>query len=232
MRRIRYGAKSEALSRPQLSLFEEDWQTDVSAIEAEIERLPVPQQPKRARIGRQSLPDHLPRIEHRHEPPSCQCKQCGSDLVKIGEDVTEQLDVEPAKFFVHRHIHPQYACRSCETVTAEPVPPAVIDGGMAAPGLLAWITTCKYLDHLPLYRIAQIAAREGVTLSLSTLAEWVGRVGVALQLLLDRLILHLLQGRVLHADETPVAQLDHRINLKGESMRKKLNSLTQVEQLS
>jgi hypothetical protein len=82
------------------------------------------------------------------------------------------------------------------------VPPAVIDGGMATTGLLAWITTCKYLDHLPLYRIAQIAAREDVTLSLSTLAEWVGRVGVALQPLVDRLILHLLQGRVLHADES------------------------------
>jgi transposase len=109
---------------------------------------------------------------------------------------------------VHRHIRPQYACRACETVVAEPVPPAVIDGGMATTGLLAWITTCKYLDHLPLYRIAQIAAREDVTLSLSTLAEWVGRVGVALQPLVDRLILHLLQGRVLHADETPVAQLD------------------------
>ena len=208
LRHIRYGAKSEALSRPQLSLFEEDWQTDVSAIEAEIEQLPVPQQPKRARIGRQSLPEHLPRIEHRYEPQSCQCKQCGSDLVKIGEDVTEQLDVKPAEFFVHCHIRPQYACRACETVVAEPVPPAIIDGGMAAPGLLAWITTAKYLDHLPLYRIAQIAAREDVTLSLSTLAEWVGRTGVALQPLADRLILHLLQGRVLHADETPVAQLD------------------------
>jgi len=150
----------------------------------------------------------LPRIEHRHEPQSCQCKQCGSDLVKIGEDVTEQLDVEPAKFFVHRHIRPQYACRSCETVVAEPVPPAVIDGGMATPGLLAWITTAKYLDHLPLYRITQIAARKGVTLSLSTLAEWIGRIGVALQPLVDRLIWHLLACRVLHTDETPVAQLD------------------------
>ncbi len=208
LRRIRFGAKSEALSRPQLNLFEEDWQTDVSAIEAEIEQLPVPQQPKRASTGRQPLPDHLPRIEHRHEPESCQCKQCGRDLVKIGEDVSEQLDVKPAEFFVHRHIRPQYGCRCCETVTAKPVPPAIIDGGMAAPGLLAWITTAKYLDHLPLYRIAQIAAREGVTLSLSTLAEWVGRVGVALQPLADRLILHLLQGRVLHAGETPVAQLD------------------------
>lgn len=210
LRRIRYGMKSEALSQPQLSLFEEDWQTDVSAVEAEIEQLPsiAPQKPKRERAGRQPLPDHLPRIEHRHEPQSCQCQQCGSDLVKIGEDVTEQLDVKPAEFFVHRHIRPQYACRACETVVAEPVPPAIIDSGMATPGLLAWITTCKYLDHLPLYRTAQIAAREGVTLSLSTLAEWIGRVGVALQPLVDRLILHLLQGRVLHADETPVAQLD------------------------
>ncbi len=210
LRRIRYGVKSETLSQAQLGLFEEDWQSDVSAIEAEIEQLPLssPRKPERARAGRQPLPDHLPRIEHRHEPQSCQCQQCGRDLVKIGEDVSEQLDVEPARFFVHRHIRPQYACRSCETVVAEPVPPAVIDGGMAAPGLLAWITTCKYLDHLPLYRIAQIAARQEVALSLSTLAEWVGRVGVALQPLADRLILHLLQGRVLHADETPVAQLD------------------------
>lgn len=210
LRRIRYGVKSEALSQPQLSMFEEDWETDVAAIEAEIEQLPLPspQKPKRARAGRQPLPDHLPRIEHRHEPQSCQCKQCGSDLVKIGEDVCEQLDVKPAEFFVHRHIRPQYACRTCETVVAEPVPPAVIDGGMATTGLLAWITICKYLDHLPLYRIAQIAAREGVTLSLSTLAEWIGRVGVALQPLVDRLILHLLHGSVLHADETPVAQLD------------------------
>ncbi len=210
LRRIRYGVKSEALSQPQLSMFEEDWETDVAAIEAEIEQLllPSPQKPKRARAGRQPLPDHLPRIEHRHEPQSCQCKQCGSDLVKIGEDVCEQLDVKPAEFFVHRHIRPQYACRTCETVVAEPVSPAIIDGGMATPGLLAWITTAKYLDHLPLYRIVQIAAREGVTLSLSTLAEWIGRVGVALQPLADRLILHLLQGSVLHADETPVAQLD------------------------
>ena len=111
LRRIRFGAKSEALSQPQFSLFEEDWQTDVAAIEAEIEQLPlpVPQKPKRASAGRQPLPDHLPRIEHRHEPQSCQCKQCGSDLVKIGENVSEQLDVKPAKFFVHRHIRPQYA---------------------------------------------------------------------------------------------------------------------------
>lgn len=150
---------------------------DIAAVNAEIEQIDAspgkdskPKSP-RSRAGRQPLPDHLPRVEHRHEPESCQCSQCGSDLVKIGEDITEQLDVEPAKFFVHRHIRPQYACRTCETVTAEPVPPAVIDGGMAAPGLLAWVVISKYLNHLPLHRLEQMAAREQVTLSSSTLAE-------------------------------------------------------------
>jgi hypothetical protein len=84
----------------------------------------------------------------------------------------------------------------------------VIDGGMAAVGLLTWVVVSKYLDHLPLYRLEQIAARDGVTLSRSTLAEWVGRIGVTLQPLADRLASLLLERQVLHADETPVAQLD------------------------
>lgn len=84
------------------------------------------------------------------------------------------------RFFVHRHIRPQYACRACESVTAAPVPPAVIDGGLAAPDLLAWVAVSKYADHLPLYRIEKIAQRQGVGLARSTLAEWVGKTGVAL----------------------------------------------------
>jgi len=63
------------------------------------------------RAGRQPLPEQLPRIEHRHEPASCTCGACGGALVKIGEDISEQLDVTPAQFFVHRHIRPQYVCR-------------------------------------------------------------------------------------------------------------------------
>lgn len=129
-------------------------------------------------------------------------------MVTIGEDISEQLDVEPAKFFVHRHIRPQYACRPCESITAAPVPPAVIDGGMAAPGLITWVLISKYIDHLPLYRLEQIAARDGVNLARSTLSEWVGRYGVALQPLADRLRELLRRRAVLHADETPVQQLD------------------------
>ncbi|MEQ1527747.1 MAG: IS66 family transposase [Methylococcales bacterium] len=213
-RRIRFGVKSETLSPLQRDVFEETWNTDMSAIEAELEQLKDDQpcetvvKPKRPRAGRQPLPPHLPRIEHRHEPESCTCGKCGKDLVKIGEDISEQLDVVPAQFTVHRHIRPQYACKNCETITAAPISPAVIDGGMAAIGLLVWVIISKYLDHLPLYRLEQIAARENVILSRSTLAEWVGRVGVALQPLVDRLTWHLLQGNTLHADETPVAQLD------------------------
>ena len=216
LRRMRFCVRNEALTVEQRDLFQETWASDLAAAEAELAKqqasaVPseslVPRGP-RPRAGRQPLPDHLPRIEHRHEPESCTCDQCGNDLTKIGEDVSEQLDVEPARFFVHRHIRPQYACRSCETVSAAPIPPAVIDGGLAAVGLYVWILIGKYLDHLPLYRLERIATRDNVMLSRSTMAQWVGRMGVALQPLADRLMELLLERNVLHADETPVAQLD------------------------
>jgi len=104
--------------------------------------------------------------------------------VAIGEDVTEQLDVEPAVFFVRRHVYPKYACRACERIVAAPsVPcvPCVIERGRPGPGLLAHVLVSKYADPLPLYRPQQIYQRSGVELARSTLAEWVGAVGVALQ---------------------------------------------------
>ena len=209
-RRIRFGCTSEALTSEQRDLFVETSDEDGAAIVAELEQqqtpAATPRQHKRA--GRNPLPPELPRIEHRHEPASCTCGQCGRDLVKIGEDISEQLDVEPARFFVHRHIRPQYACRTCETITAAPVSAAIIDGGLAAPGLHAWVLIQKYLDHLPLYRIEKISDRHGVPIARSTLAQWVGQLGVSLQPLVDRLTALLKQGKVLHADETPVQQLD------------------------
>jgi transposase len=205
-KRLRFGVKSEALSPEQRDLFQETVIEDGAAIAAQQS---LALTPRRARpTGRKPLPAELPRIEHRHEPASCTCAECGRELVKIGEDVSEQLDVEPARFFVHRHIRPQYACRTCETVTAAAVPPALIDGGLAAPGLHAWVLIQKYLDHLPLYRIERISARQGVPIARSTLAQWVGDLGVRLEPLYDRLVALLKAGTVLHADETPVQQLD------------------------
>ena len=212
LKRIRFGKRSESLDPQQLDLFAESVDEDIGSIHAELDTAEVndttPKRQARQHPGRQALPDHLPRIEFRHEPESCQCGACGKGLVKIGEDISEQLDVTPAIFTVHRHIRPQYACRACETVTAAPIPPAVIDGGLATPGLLSWVVISKYADHLPLYRLEQMAEREGVPLARSTLADWVGRVGYALEPLHERLKERLLQGGVLHADETPVQQLD------------------------
>lgn len=208
-KRIRFGCKSEALSSEQRDLFIDCRDEDGAAIVAELAQQEAARSPRQyQRTGRNPLPPELPRIEHRHEPASCTCGECGADLVKIGEDVSEQLDVEPARFFVHRHIRPQYACRRCETITASPVPAALIDGGLAAPGLHAWVLIQKYLDHLPLYRIEKISERHGVPIARSTLAQWVGQLGVALQPLVDRLVALLKAGQVLHADETPVQQLD------------------------
>ena len=209
-RRIRFGVRSEALTSEQRDLFADACDEDGAALVAELEQQQEPAREPRQhkRRGRNPLPPELPRIEHRHEPESCTCGDCGGALVKIGEDISEQLDVEPARFFVHRHIRPQYACRRCETITAAAVPAAVIDGGLAAPGLHAWLLIQKYLDHLPLYRLEKISERHGVPIARSTLAQWVGQLGVSLQPLVDRLAEVLKQGTVLHADETPVQQLD------------------------
>ncbi|PHV09482.1 IS66 family transposase zinc-finger binding domain-containing protein, partial [Chitinimonas sp. BJB300] len=173
-RRITFGVKSEAFPPEQRDLFDDACDEDGAAIVAEIEQQQAPASVPRQHkpTGRKALPAELPRVEHRHEPEACTCGQCGRDLVKIGEDVSEQLDVEPARFFVHRHIRPQYACRGCETITAAPVPPAIIDGGLAAPGLHAWVLIQKFLGHLPLYRIEQISTRHGVPIARSTLAQW------------------------------------------------------------
>lgn len=216
LRRMRYGVKSEALDAQTRELFDETLASDLAAAEARLQQQQAEldaiasktKRPARERAGRQALPAHLPRIEHRHEPDSCACGQCGQGLVLIGEDISEQLGVEPSKFYVDRHIRPQYACRSCETVTAAPIPPAVIDGGLASTSVLTWVTVGKYLDHLPLYRMEQIADRAGVPLARSTLAEWIGRIGVALQPLAERLGVLLRERSILHADETPVQQLD------------------------
>ena len=210
LRRLKFGAKSEALTAAQRDLFDDSCAEDGAAIAAELnqQQTPSPRPSRPKPTGRKALPAELPRIERRHEPSVCTCGQCGSTLVKIGEDVSEQLDIEPARFFVIRHIRPQYACRGCETVSAAPVPVSLIDGGLAAPGLHAWVLSEKYLNHQPLYRIEQISARHGVPIARSTLAQWVGQIGVQLQPLVDRLTELLRQRRVLHADETPVQQLD------------------------
>ena len=154
LRRMQFGAKTEAMSAEQRSLFDEEFEVSAAAIEAQLaaaaraEESPSPRQP-RIRAGRQPLPAHLPRTDVVHEPESCTCGECGNDLVKVSEDISEQLHVQPAVFSVIRHIRPQYACRNCQTMIAAPVAPCIIDGGLPTNATLAWVMVSKYVDHLP-----------------------------------------------------------------------------------
>jgi transposase len=213
--RMRFGIKSEAFNGQQRDLFAEDWQVDDTDLQQHLEQLSTTQKAPRVRAGRQALAAHLPRIDIRHEPASCTCEQCGHALKLIRDEVVEKLDIIPIQFQVIRHIYPQMACRKCETITAEPSELSVIDGGLATARLLAWVMVSKFVDHLPLYRLEQIALRQGVPFPRSTLADWVGRVGFSLQVLVDRLVTILRQRAVLHADETPVQQLDPKAKLGG-----------------
>lgn len=208
LKRWMFAARSERMDPAQRALFEESVANDIAALEVQLDALREPATPPRDPPRREALPAHLPRIETRIEPDSCQCAACGAALTLIGEDVTELLDCEPVTFFVQRHVRPKYACRTCETITVAPVPAAIIDRGRPAPGLLAQVLISKYADHLPLYRQQQIYQRSGVELARSTLAGWVGACGVALTPLVEAMKAQLLSLPVLHADETPVAQLD------------------------
>jgi Transposase and inactivated derivatives len=204
----RFAKRSESFSPDQASLLDDLIETDLAAIEAELEILaPKPaqaavrQQPKRT-----ALPAEFARTLIYHDPENTQC-QCGCALKRIGEDVSEKLDYTPGVFSVERHIRGKWVCDNCETLIQEPVPAQVIDKGIPTAGLLAQVMIAKYADHLPLYRQEQIFGRAGLAIPRSTLASWVGACGVQLQPLVDALREVVLEHNVVHVDETPVQML-------------------------
>ncbi len=211
----KFGAKTEAMSAEQRRLFEETLAEDQASLEEQLRALqgedmraePPAGEDKKRKPRRQPLPEHLRRVEHRHEPEDTSCA-CGKPMVRIGEDVSERLDVKPAEFFVHRHIRGKWACKCCQQLVQEPVEPQIIDKGMPTAGLLAHTLVSRFVDHLPYYRQEQINARSGVHTPRSTLAAWSGAAGAALMPLYDAHRAFVLGAPVLHADETPVRMLD------------------------
>ena len=212
LRRAMFGKKSEKLHPDQLLLaFEE---LEGALAEAEEETPASTTRPPRAKrpaaernIGH--LPAHLPRTYKLVEPESTQCP-CGcGEMVKIGEDRTERLDIVPAQLQVIVTIRPKYACRSCEEgVTQAPAPAHLIEGGLPTEGMLAHVLVSKFADHLPLYRQSQIYARSGIELHRSTLAEWVGKASFHLRPVFDCLKGELKTSSNLGLDETTVRVLD------------------------
>jgi transposase len=133
----------------------------------------------------------------------------GAALYQIGEDVAERLDIVPTTFRVLVTRRPRYGCRSCEsTVVQASAPARIVEGGIPTEALIAQVLVAKYADHLPLYRQAQIYARQGVMLDRSTLADWVGRAAWYLRPLREHILERLRRSERLFADETTAPVLD------------------------
>ena len=161
----------------------------------------------RSKGTRRNFPDHLPRRRVVHPAPtSCPC--CGgTKLSKIGEDITETLDVTPRQWFVTEHVREKFSCRSCETISQPPAPFNVIARGFAGPSLLAMILVEKYANHQPLNRQCEQYAREGIEMSLSTMADHVGACTAVLMPLYELIKSHVFAGERIHGDDTTVPVL-------------------------
>ena len=207
--RHRFGRKSERLDADQFELALEEVEAALS--QAELTRSKASKAPseRQRKTNRGSLPAHLERIEQVVDVEEKACPCCGGALHQIGEDVAERLDVVPTTFRVLVTRRPRYGCRSCENAVVQaPAPARIVEGGIPTEALIAQVLVSKYADHLPLYRQAQIYARQGIQLDRSTLADWVGRAAWYLRPLRDHILERLRRSERLFADETTAPVLE------------------------
>ena len=210
--RERFGASSEKLRSAieQLDLVLEDLEAQIAETAPAEPEQPAPaleSQATRRKPVRKPLPPSLPREIVEHAAP-CACPNCGGALRPLGEDVTEVLEYVPGSFHVIRHVRPKLSCRACESIAQAPAPELPVRRGLAGPGLLAHVLVAKYCDHLPLYRQAEIYARDGIDLDRSTMADWVGQTSTLVSPLVDALGMHVMAAERVHADDTTVPVLD------------------------
>ncbi|MCY2924497.1 MAG: IS66 family transposase [Planctomycetota bacterium] len=224
LRRL-YGRSSEKIDPKQMVLFAEM----LKALEAQgtpaPAELPAPAAattptPSKGH-GRRRLPADLPRERRIHDLPEAEkpCPCCGTMRQLIGQEVSEQLDYEPAKVRVIEHVRLKYLCKACESKAAEGGPQIAtaekplspIEKGLAAPGLLAYVIVSKYSDHLPLHRLERILDRHGIDIARSTMCDWAAQSAEALRPLYDLMAKEVLASRIIHTDDTPVAVLDRQL---------------------
>ncbi|CAJ0858195.1 hypothetical protein AMST5_03911 [freshwater sediment metagenome] len=212
MQRHRFGRRAETLPEDQMLLALEDVeQTAAGVAAAEESRSGAVREEaaRRRQRNRGALPAHLPRIETTIDIEEKACPCCKGLLHVIGEDVSERLDIVPAQFRVLVTRRPKYACRACEgAVVQAPAPARLIEGGLPTEATVAHVLVSKYADHLPLYRQAQIYARQGIALDRSTLADWVGCAAWHLRPVHERLLENIRSSAKIFADETTAPVLD------------------------
>ena len=209
LRHERFGQSAERGSLlDQLELQLADLEADAAQAEATagtLETVSVASFARR-RPARCPLPADLPR-ERIVYPAASACPCCGGTLRKIGEDVTETLELSPRQWKVIQHVREKFSCRACETITQPPAPSHSIARGRAGPKLLAHVLFAKYGLHLPLNRQSTVYAREGIPLDVSTLADWVGAAAATLLPLNEAIRAHVFGAERIHADDTTVPVL-------------------------
>jgi transposase len=210
LRQDRFGASSERSRKllEQMELQLEDLEETGSETLARLETLAGANVTAltRKKPVRAPLPEHLPR-ERVVLPSPCVCPACGGKLSKLGEDITETLEMVPRQWKVVQTVREKFSCRSCETITQPPAPFHPIHRGRAGPHLLAHILEAKFAQHLPLNRQSESFAREGIDLDISTLADWTGACSATLAPLLAVLQAHVMAAERLHGDDTTVPVL-------------------------
>jgi transposase len=212
LQRRQFGRKSEQLTDEQLQLAFEEIEATLAENAAEAgKQSPAlrDQQKTRRRAGRGRLPAQLPRIEQVLAPEATACPCCQGPLVEIGVDAAERLDVIPAQFRVIVTKRPKLACRACPGVVLQAAAPArLIEGGMPTEATVAHVLVARYADHLPLYRQAQILARQGIEIERAILADWTGTAAREIVPVVRRMHEILLASPRLFADETTMPVLD------------------------
>ena len=211
--RTLYGQRSERTQRLidqyelQLEELEASAAVDILAAEMAAARAEMPARAERRKPSRQPFPAHLPRVRV-VVPGLGACPCCGGTrLSKMGEDVTETLEVVPRQWTVIQTVRERFSCRACESISQPPAPFHAVSRGWAGPSLLAMVLFEKYGQHQPLNRQAERYAREGVPLSLSTLADQVGACTAALEPLFRLIEAHVMAAGRLHGDDTTVPVL-------------------------
>jgi transposase len=218
----KYGPGSEKLSDAQLELLELEPGVSSAEVAAESERgqLSLPLRTARKHPGRQELPANLARKEQiiPCTAEQCVCGKCGKETTVIGYEQSEQLDVAPAQYFVRVIKREKRACKTCEEqgVRCAPLPPRIIEKGLASDRVVIDTVVRKYLDYLPLYRQSAILEREtGLEISRATLDGWVMRVGELLRPITEAMAKELRSGNYIQADETPVGVQSDRVQGKN-----------------